>query len=272
MSLEESKFLLQANRIVPNKLLGQNFMVDSSLYPKLSSTATLNVKDVVLDAGAGFGFLTRFLASKCKQVIAVEKDPNVADVLREQIKDVRNVTFIEGDVLKVDLPSFNKAVSIPPYYLSSQLLTWLLDRRLDSAVLIVQKEFAERLVASVKTEDYGWLAVVAQQAAEVDVLDEVPKWMFHPQPEIDSVIIRLKPWATTPFNVEDKAFFRRMVKWLFTQRNKKLDNAITPFIRSELKLDKPKAQEVSSRLPFRDRRARELAPKDFGAIADALSK
>jgi 16S rRNA (adenine1518-N6/adenine1519-N6)-dimethyltransferase len=272
MSLEEVKFLIQAHRIVPNKLLGQYFMVDSSIYPKLSSYAALNANDVVLDAGAGFGFLTRFLAGKCKQVIAVEKDPHVAQVLREQIRDFSNVTFIEGDVFKVNLPSFNKTVSIPPYYLSSQLAVWLLDRCLDCAMLIVQREFAERFVASIRTEDYGWLAVVAQQAAEIEVLDEVPKWMFHPQPEVDSVILRLKPWTTTPFTVKNKAFFVRMVKWLFTQRNKKLENALTPFIRRELELDKPKAAEVSSKLPFRERRPRELAPKDFGAIADELTK
>ena len=270
MSLEETKTLLRDHRIVPNKLLGQNFMVDSSIYPKLSRYAALNVKDTVLDAGAGFGFLTRFLADKCKAVIAVEKDPRVAQVLRQQLKDFNNVTVVEGDVLKVPLSAFNKAISFPPYYLSSQLVTWLLDRHLDCAVLILQKEFAYRLVAQVGSEEYGWLAVITYRSAQAEVLDEVPKWMFHPQPEVDSVIVRLKPWETSPFNVKDKGFFRRMVKWLFTQRNKKLDNAITPFIRSELRLTKAEAGKRASTVPLRDRRVRELAPKDFGAIVDAL--
>ncbi len=270
MSLEEAKSLLKTHQIVPNKLLGQNFMVDSSIYPILTKHATLTADDIVLDAGAGFGFLTRFLAGKCKRVIAVEKDSHLTLVLREQVKELANVTVIQGDMLKVDLPPFNKAVSIPPYYLSSQLVVWLLDRSLDCSVLIVQKEFANRLVAPVGSEQYGWLTVISQQAADVQLLDEVSKWMFHPQPEVDSVIMTMKPWTKPPFTVKNKVFFRRMAKWLFTQRNKKLENAITPFIRSELKLDKKKTAEIGASFPQREKRARELAPKDFGAIADAL--
>jgi 16S rRNA (adenine1518-N6/adenine1519-N6)-dimethyltransferase len=272
MSLEEVKLLLRKLRIVPNKLLGQNFMVDSSVYPKLSNYATLSADDVVLDAGAGFGFFTCFLANKCKRVIAVEKDLHVTLVLRERVKGLTNVNIVEGDLLKVDLPAFNKAVSIPPYYLSSQLVTWLLDRGFDCVVLIVQKEFAGRLVAAVGSENYGWLTVVTQQAAEAELLDDVPKWMFYPQPEVDSIILRLKPWQAPPFTVTDKAFFTRLTKWLFTQRNKKLENAIAPFIRSELKLDKADAAKMASTVPVGDRRVRELASKDFGAIADALCR
>jgi 16S rRNA (adenine1518-N6/adenine1519-N6)-dimethyltransferase len=272
MSLEEAKSLLREHRIVPNKLLGQNFMVDASLYPKLSTYANLNAQDTVLDAGAGFGFLTRFLSNKCEAVIAVEKDPQVAKILREQVSDLANVTVVEGDMLKVDLPAFNKAVSIPPYYLSSQLVMWLLERRVDCAVLILQKEFAQRLTATVGSEEYGWLTVVATQGAEAELLDPVPKWMFHPQPEVDSIILRLKPWIKPPFTVKDVTFFTKLAKWLFTQRNKKLDNALTPFIRSELKADKKKAAEMAAVLPMRGKRARELTPKDFGEIADALCK
>ena len=150
MSLEETKQLLRTHRIAPNKLLGQNFMVEPSLYDKMCEYAALGASDVVLDAGAGFGFLSRFLADKCKGVIAVEKDPQVAEVLREQVKGVGNVTVIEGDVLKTELPEFNKVIAIPPYYLSSHLVEWLLERKIDCAVLIVQKEFAKRLNAAPK--------------------------------------------------------------------------------------------------------------------------
>jgi 16S rRNA (adenine1518-N6/adenine1519-N6)-dimethyltransferase len=141
MSLEEIEQLLLAHRISPNKLLGQNFMVDPTLYPKLCSYAELNKSDVVLDAGAGFGFLTRFLSGKCKSVVAVEKDPQVAAVLHEKINRLSNVTIVEGDMLKVQLPPFNKVIAIPPYYLSSNLVMWLLERKLDCAVMILQKEF-----------------------------------------------------------------------------------------------------------------------------------
>jgi 16S rRNA (adenine1518-N6/adenine1519-N6)-dimethyltransferase len=270
MSFEETKQLLRTYRITPNKLLGQNFMVESSLYPKLCTYASLDYSDVVLDAGAGFGFLSRFLADKCKTVVAVEKDPQVAKVLREQVKGFGNVTVVEGDVLKAALPEFNKFIAIPPYYLSSHLVTWLLERKIDCAVMILQKEFAARLIAAVGSEDYGWLTVVTNQRAEVELLDAVPEVMFYPQPEVDSVIVRLKPWSTTPFEVKDEVFFVRMVKWLFTQRNKKLGKALVPFIKSSFKLSKHDSEKTALNLPFHDRRVRELSPKDFGALANAL--
>jgi 16S rRNA (adenine1518-N6/adenine1519-N6)-dimethyltransferase len=245
-------------------------MIEPSLYDKLCTYAGLCKSDVVLDAGAGFGFLTIFLADKCRAVVAVEKDPHVADVLREQVKDLGNVTVVEGDVLKVALPTFNKVIAIPPYYLSSHLVGWLLERQIDCAVMILQREFANRLVAAVGSEDYGWLTVVTFHRAEAAVLDAVPKELFYPSPEVDSAIISLKPWKNPPFEVKDELFFTRMVKWLFTQRNKKISKALAPFIRTTLKLSKPEATKIAAALPFHDKRARELSPKDFGAIANAL--
>jgi 16S rRNA (adenine1518-N6/adenine1519-N6)-dimethyltransferase len=227
---------------------------------------------VVLDAGAGFGFLSRFLADKCKTVIAVEKDPQVAQVLREQVKEAGNVIVVEGDVLKAALPEFNKVIGFPPYYLSSHLVTWLFERRIDCAVLILQKEFARRLIAAVGSEDYGWLTVLTYQHAEAEVLDAVPKELFYPQPKVDSTIVRIKPWTKSMFEVKDELQFKRMVKWLFTQRNKKVGKALAPFIKSTLKVSKQDAEKLALTLPFHDRRARELSPKDFGALANALAR
>lgn len=270
MSISETKRLLRERRIVPNRLLGQNFVIEASIFPKLSDYASLGKADVVLDAGAGFGFLTRFLANNCKAVIAVEKDPHVAEVLREQLRGVANVTVVEGDVLKAALPEFNKVVSIPPYYLSSRLVTWLFERKVECAVLILQREFAGRLVAAVGSEDYGWLTVVACYSAEVELLDAVPKSLFYPPPEVDSVIVRLTPWKAAPFEVKDETFFRRMTRWLFTQRNKKLRNALPPFIKSTLKMTKEDAEKVAGTFPFREKRVRELPPEAFGVLANAL--
>lgn len=270
MSLEETKQLLRRYRIAPNRLLGQNFMVESPLYPKLCTYASLVASDVVLDAGAGFGFLTLFLADKCKEVIAVEKDHHVANVLRNQVRAINNIVVIEGDVLKAELPPFNKAISIPPYYLSSNLITWLFARKIDCAVLILQKEFVNRLIAPVGSEAYGWLTVVTYQEAEAEVLDEVPTAMFYPQPEVASVILRLTPWSKKPFEVKNGVFFRQMVKWLFTQRNKKLGKALAPFLRTTLKLNKQDSEKRALQFTFHDRRVRELSPKEFGAIANAL--
>jgi 16S rRNA (adenine1518-N6/adenine1519-N6)-dimethyltransferase len=138
--------------------------------------------------------------------------------------------------------------------------------------LILQKEFVNRLVASYGSEEYGWLTVVTNQGAAVELLDSVPKVMFYPQPEVDSVIVSLKSWRTKPFEVKDQMFFVRMMKWLFTQRNKKLGKAIAPFIKSNFKMSKQDAEKFSLSLPSSDRRVRELSPTDFGAIANALPK
>lgn len=270
MIVEETKQLLRTFRIVPNRLLGQNFMVEPSVFPRLSDYAAVGKGDAVLDAGAGFGFLTRFLAAKCKSVIAVEKDPHIAEVLREQLSGLANVTVIKGDLFKAALPEFNRVIAIPPYYLSSRLVMWLLERKVECAVLVLQREFANRLVAAAGSEAYGWLAVVACHDAQIELLDAVPKAMFYPQPEVDSVIVRLAPWKMVPFEVKDEAFFRRMVRCLFTQRNKKLGNALVPFIKSTFKVSKEEAKKRVCVVPFGERRVRELAPKDFGALANAL--
>jgi 16S rRNA (adenine1518-N6/adenine1519-N6)-dimethyltransferase len=272
MSLEEAKLLLRQFRIVPNRVLGQNFMVDPAVFPLLSDYASLCRDDVVVDAGAGFGFLTRYMAAKCKSVVAVEKDPRVAVALREQLSGSGNVTVIKGDVLKAELPEFNKVVAIPPYYLSSRLVLWLLEQRVACTVLVLQREFAERLVASVGSEDYGWLTVVAHHSVEVELFDAVPKELFYPQPEVDSVIVRLVPWKMEPFEVNDAAFFKQVVRWLFNQRNKKVDNALVPFLKSAFKLSKEEAKKRACALPFSERRVRELAPKDFGAIANVFAE
>jgi 16S rRNA (adenine1518-N6/adenine1519-N6)-dimethyltransferase len=270
MSQEEIKQLLLSRNISPNKLLGQNFMVEPAFYPKLSSYAGLNSFDVVLDAGAGFGFLTRFLSDKCKGVVAVEKDPQLAAFLREQFRTLGNVSLVEGDFLKAELPSFNKVIAIPPYYLSSHFVMWVLESRVDCAVMIVQKEFAQRLVASVGSGEYGWLTVFVHQQAETELLDAVSKDMFYPEPEVDSVIVKLKPWRIKPFEVQNKAVFVRLIKWLFTQRNKKLAKAMVPFIKSNFKFSKQDAEKLAQRLPHCENRVRELSPRDFGAITNAL--
>jgi 16S rRNA (adenine1518-N6/adenine1519-N6)-dimethyltransferase len=174
-------------------------------------------------------------------------------------------------VLKAALPEFNKVIAIPPYYLSSHLITWLVEGRMDCAVMILQKEFAHRLIAAVGSEDYGWLTVLTSLHGEFALYDEVPKEMFYPQPTVGSVIVRVKPWIKSSFEVKNELFFKRMIKWLFTQRNKKVGKALAPFIKSSLKISKQDAEKLALTLPFHDRRPRELSPNDFGELANALS-
>jgi len=269
--LKRTKFLLRRYRIFPKKRLGQNFMVEPSVFNDLAVFASLGSDDVVLDVGAGLGFLTRFLAEKCKLVLAVEIDSKLVQCLQEQLKDVRNVKIIKGDVLKVQIPQFNKVVSIPPYHISSQLLQWLFHKNFECAVLIFQKEFTQRLAAPIGSEKYGWLTVVAYYYVETELLDEVPAWMFYPQPEVDSIIVRLKPKKPPPFSLKNEKMFWQLTRLLFTQRNRKVKNAAFSFVKGRF----PKKLETNAKMldhiPFSDRRVRELAPEDFGALANALA-
>jgi len=153
--LRRAKHILRLYGFFPKKRLGQHFTVNSDILQRLVSHASITKDDVVLEVGAGLGFLTRLLSSKCKKVIAIEVDPKIVGILRKQLHSLQNVDLIEGDILKVSLPPFNKVVSAPPYSLSSPLLFRLLERKFDWAVLIFQKEFAERLAASVGSKDYG---------------------------------------------------------------------------------------------------------------------
>lgn len=246
-------------------------MVEPSFYPKLVNYAKLAPSDDVLDVGAGFGFLSKFLADECHSVVAIEKDPQIVSVLRKQTNSFDNINVIEGDVLTTILPCFNKVISAPPYYLSSKLVLFLLKHNVDCVILIVQKEFANRLVAKIGSKDYSWLTVIVYQKAKVDLLDIVPKNMFYPVPEVDSVIIRIKPWQTPPFTVKNNLFFEQMLKWLFTERNKKLSNALEPFIKNTLKINKHDFQKIINTLPYHEMRSRELSPEIFGEIANVFT-
>ncbi len=268
--LKKTRRLLRAYKIFLKKRLGQNFMIDEDLLRLMVSHASVNKNDVVLEIGAGIGFLTTLLSQKCKQVIAVEVDPRLMRILRTELKDLENVKLVQGDVLKVPIPSFNKVVSNPPFYVSSPILFWILEKEFDCAVLTFQKEFAERLVAPVGCREYGRLTVMTYYRADVELLDYVSKSMFYPPPDVDSYIVRLRP-KPPPFIVQDKQAFFELVQILFTQRNKKVRNAVTPFL-LKWRIAKEKVIEAADSLTYHDKRVRELAPEDFGALVNEILK
>jgi len=243
-------------------------MVNIALLQRMISYASIKEKDVVLEVGAGLGFLTQLLSPECKKVVAVEIDPKLTKILREQLHDLKNVDLMEGDVLNLSVPPFDKVVSTPPYSISSPLLFWLLERKFDCAVLTFQKEFSERLAASVGSKNYGRLTVTTYYRAEVELLDYVPRDMFYPSPDVDSMVVRLRT-REPPFQVEDEEVFLELVQTLFTQRNKKVRNAITPFLHKR-GIKGGNAVGLADSLPFHDKRVRELAPEDFGALADEI--
>jgi 16S rRNA (adenine1518-N6/adenine1519-N6)-dimethyltransferase len=270
MSLLDAERLVRKYGIHPNKLLGQNFMIDSTIFPLLADYASLKSDDVVLDVGAGFGFLTRFLCERCKQVIAIEKDCRVVIALKDQLSLAQNVQVLEGDVLKVDIPCFNKVVSIPPYQISSRLIMWLFEHAFQSAVFIFQEEFVHRISAQVGTDEYSWLTVFANFNARIQVLDAVPRTMFFPQPNVDSAIVRLEKKPQTIRRIINPKRFQQMLRFLFADRNKKVSNALFPFLKSVLHFQPEEAKKLISSLPFCERRVRTLQPENFGELANAL--
>jgi 16S rRNA (adenine1518-N6/adenine1519-N6)-dimethyltransferase len=266
--LPRARRLLRLHRVFPKKRLGQNFVINRALLQKMISYASVGREDTVLEVGAGLGFLTQLLSPACKRVIAVEIDPRLTKILRSELRDLENVDLIEGDVLSLSVPQFNKVVSTPPYSISSPLLFWLLERSFDCAVLTFQKEFAERLNAAVGSRDYGRLTVGTYYRAEAELLDLVPRSMFYPPPDVDSMVVRLKPREKPPFYVEDEETFFKLVQTLFTQRNKKVRNAFVLFLRGRVR--KADVKRLADSMLFRDKRVRELAPEDFGAMSNEI--
>jgi 16S rRNA (adenine1518-N6/adenine1519-N6)-dimethyltransferase len=265
----QTKRLLRAYEVHPKKRYGQNFMVDSEVLQRLVSYAGLNKEDVVLEVGAGFGFLTRLLAEKCRKVVASEVDPKLVQALRKQLVDLKNVELVEGDILETRLPLFDKMVSTLPYSISSPLLFKLLEQAFKLAVLTFQQEFAERLAAPVGSKDYSRLTVATYYKADVELLGDVPRTAFFPSPDVDSKIVRLKPRKEHPFHVNNEGEFFELLKTVFTQRNKKLRNAVLYYLLKK-GMTKRGAQELADSLTFHDKRVRDLAPEDFGALTNEI--
>ncbi len=254
----------------PKTRLGQNFMVDDYFLENMVSCADVEQSDVVLEVGAGFGFLTCLLAGKSRKVVAVELDARLVKVLRRQLSGFRNVELIEGDILNASIPAFNKMVSNPPFSISSPLLFWLLNKSFDCAVLTFQREFARRLDAPIGSKDYSRLTVSTYYRAEVELLDAVPKEAFYPPPDVDAVIVRLKPKRLPPFKVRDEKVFGEVVRVLFSQRNRKVRKAVLPLLHKYEVRDTAAARKADA-LPFHNKRVRELAPEDFGVLANEFS-
>ncbi|MGB9740469.1 MAG: 16S rRNA (adenine(1518)-N(6)/adenine(1519)-N(6))-dimethyltransferase RsmA [Candidatus Bathyarchaeales archaeon] len=269
--LEEAKLLLRRYRIFPKRRLGQNFLVNPAVFQLMADYALLTKNDVVLDVGAGLGFLTKFLAEKCRGVLAVELDARLVKILRERFKLCSNAEIIQGDIFSAQIPPFNKVVSVPPYGISSRLLLWLFEKKFECAILVFQEEFAQRLIAPIGSEQYGWLTVITYYNAEVELLNDVPNWMFHPQPKVDSIIVRLKPKIVPPFLVRDEKLFQKLTRFLFIRRNRRVRKVLQSFVKSAGISSTEKISGMLSSFVFQDIRVRELAPEDFGVLANALA-
>jgi len=196
--------------------LSQNFLRDDNFLDREVAYAELRPEDIVLEVGGGTGELSRRLASVCR-VHTIEKDVRLAGICRK----IKGVDVIEGDALEVVFPEFNKIVSNIPYHISGPLTFKFLEHEFELAVIIYQKEFADKMAAPAGSRNYGRLSVSVQARAGVELLDVGPKECFAPVPKVDSRIVRLRPKK-----VELPALFDGTVRALFQHRQKSVRNAL----------------------------------------------
>ncbi|MDD1720798.1 MAG: 16S rRNA (adenine(1518)-N(6)/adenine(1519)-N(6))-dimethyltransferase RsmA [Euryarchaeota archaeon] len=241
---------------------GQHFLIDEQIVHRIVRYAHVRAHDTILEIGGGTGNLTRALAKACEKLIVIEKDKRLV----EQLSEIEHIEIIEGDALTVPFPSFDKTVSNLPYEISSEVTFKLLARPFTCGVLMYQKEFAERMVAEPGTREYSRLTVCLSYKSQCELLEDVPRTAFLPQPQVNSAIVRILP--TPPqFEVYDEAFFHQFVRALFTQRRKTLRNAL---ITTAKLLGADKLNETIDELPqhWLARRPYELAPPELGCLAN----
>ena len=274
--LEETRQILVEHGIRPDRRIGQQQVVDPMVLERMVDYAELSKKDVVLEIGAGIGNLTGLLAKRANEVIAVERDGKIVKALQERLKDLTNVKFIHGNALKIDFPTFNKVVSNLPYSISSDVMFRLLEAKFDLAVLMFQREFAERLVAKPGSDDYSRLTVNAFYRSNIELLDHVPPTAFFPQPKVSSAIVRLKP-RNPPFKVKDGKVFSDVVRALFQHRRQRVRNALMRSFAEvfpESKLPKGERRSlVDGKLPkeLAEACVMDLTPEDFGKVSDLIT-
>ena len=222
-----TKDILSRHGIKLNKNLGQNYLIDKNKRDQIISFGEISEKDVVLEIGTGIGTLTIELAKRAEKVIAIEQDSRICEILSQRLEDekIDNVELINDDALKVDFPPFNKIVSNLPYQISSPITFKFLNYDFDLAILMYQKEFANRMNGKVGTKDYSRLSAMLYFKCEVEKLTDVSNESFIPKPQIDSTVIRLTPKEDC-ISDDNYKTYSKFTKALFQHRNKKIRNAL----------------------------------------------
>ena len=216
-----TKNILNQHGITLNKNLGQNYLIDKNKRNQIIGFGDVDKNDVVLEIGTGIGTLTIELAKKAKKVIAIEQDENICKILTKRLKDekIDNVELINDDALKVDFPKFNKIISNLPYQISSPITFKFLEYDFDLAILMYQKEFADRMNGEVGS------SAMLYFKCNVETLTNVSAESFIPKPKIDSTVIKMTPKENRISDADFK-IYSNFTKALFQHRNKKIKNAL----------------------------------------------
>ncbi len=249
--------LIAETGIVPKKSKGQNFLIDGRVADRHIAYAGIREGDRVLEVGPGLGILTERMADLPCELTCIELDDILAEYISQTFGD--RLMLIHGDAVKVDFPEFDVFVSNLPYSVSTPIIFKLLDHRFRTAVVMVQKEFADRMVADVGSPDYSRLTVNLFYRADCEVMETVPASRFNPRPKVDSALVRITP-RKAPFDVIDERLFFKVTEITFNHRRKKIGTSLKAagLLRPEWDV------------PYLDERVENLRPAEIAEIADAI--
>lgn len=263
-----------------SKSMGQNFLIESWVPRDIAAASGADQDTGVLEIGPGIGPLTVQLARRAGKVVAVELDRTLLPILDETLSGFPNARVVPGDILKLDLPAlvadkFSGLTPIVcanlPYNITTPVLTALLEcGRFASITVMIQREVARRICASPGTADYGAFSLFCQYHAQVQLLFDVPPESFLPAPKVTSSVVRLVP-RPAPAEVEDEAFFFRVVRASFAQRRKTLLNGLASAFGDRLSREMLQAAIEEAGLPA-GVRGEQLGIPEFARLSAALSR
>jgi len=270
--------LLKKYNVRPRKRLGQSFLVDGNVIGKIVRAADIRSGDTVVEIGAGIGFMTALLAERARRLTAIELDPDLVKVLREELRGCGNIEIVEGDILKYDFsrarsggPSDGavklKVIGNIPYNISTEVLFRLIDCRnmISAAVLMFQKEVGERITARPGTKQYGVLSVLAGMFLLPTRVMTVPRTCFFPVPDVDSVVLKLEVRNKPLVPLSDEGFFFQVVRTAFSKRRKTLYNNLKMMTAAV-----PAAELLEGIGIDPGRRGETLSIEEFGKLANAI--
>ena len=219
----------------PLKRLGENYLIDKNIRDKIVSEAKVRADDTVLEIGPGLGALTEGLAASGARVLAVEKDRKVFAALVGLIGDrYPGLALIHADILKFDLSAAVatgkvKLVGNLPYYITSPIIEYIIDNRsrISSALITIQREVANRLMASAGTKDYSSISCYVRYYTKPVYIHTINRTAFYPEPEVDSSLIKLEILEKPSVSVRDEAMLFRVVRGAFNQRRKSIMNSLS---------------------------------------------
>ena len=232
------KDVLERHSFTFSKSLGQNFLINPTVCPKIAEMGNARKGFGIIEIGTGIGVLTNELAKRADKVAAVEIDKRLIPVLEETLAEYSNVRIINGDIMKTDLSKLIEeefeglevaVCANLPYYITSPVIMKLLEERLPirSVTVMVQKEAAQRLCAKPGTREAGAITAAVNYFSEPKLLFNVSRGSFMPPPNVDSCVIRFDIREKTPEGVTDEAFFFRTVRGAFSQRRTTLVNSVS---------------------------------------------